>query len=129
MKYIVHLCTTSFLQGTIWAVINYDNVVDSLIHFYRATMYTEYCALSKLHMDAGSMIADVFKYNHFRQGWYAFLNLLDIDYSDGFMCDECGSCPNVVIMDATTLSFRRDLQGMVCTSTTQRTERKTKVGR
>ena len=92
-------------------------------------MYTEYCALSKLHMDAGSMIADVFKYNHFRQGWYAFLNLLDIDYSDGFMCDKCGSCPDVLIMDATTLSFRKDLQGMVCTSTAQRTERKTKVGR
>ena len=102
-----------------------DPLIYLIQHLQSYHVYRVLCT-SKLHMDAGSMIAYVFKYNHFRQGWYAFL---DIDYSEGFMCVECGSCPDIVIMDATTLSFRKDLQGMVCASTTQRTERKTKVGR
>jgi hypothetical protein len=40
--------------------------------------------------------------------WYAFARLLDIDLSEGFICTTCGDHPSVVIMDATTLSFRKD---------------------
>ena len=92
-------------------------------------MYTEYSALAKLHMDAGNVIADVFKYNCFQHGWYAFLNLLDINYSEGFMCVECGCCPEVVVVDATSLSFRKELQSVFCTSTSKKQEGRTKIGR
>ena len=50
-------------------------------------------------------------YNHFRIAWYLFLELIcaDINFSDGFLCSHCGSYPSVLIMDATSLAFRRDL--------------------
>lgn len=50
-------------------------------------------------------------YNHFRIGWYLFLELIsgDISFSDGFLCSQCGIYPPVLIMDATSLAFRRDL--------------------
>ena len=50
-------------------------------------------------------------YNHFRLAWYLFLELIcaDINFSDGFLCSHCGTYPSVLIMDATSLAFRRDL--------------------
>lgn len=50
-------------------------------------------------------------YNHFRIAWYLFLELIcaDINFSDGFLCSHCGSHPPALIMDATSLAFRRDL--------------------
>ena len=44
-----------------------------------------------------------------RYAWYSYLNLLDIDYSDGSCCPECGSVPEIVVCDATTVSFRRKM--------------------
>lgn len=72
-------------------------------------MYTEYCVLSKAHNDAlapsTSTFMETVPYKLFRSAWYAFLNLLDIDFSSyGFQCKTCGVCPQVVIMDATALS-------------------------
>lgn len=46
-------------------------------------------------------------YNHFRFAWYAYLEVLDVDYSTGFQCNHCGPHPELVIMDATALSFRK----------------------
>ncbi len=50
-----------------------------------------------------------FTYNHYLQSWYAFLHLLDINFSDGFCCAHCGTTPSVVVMDATSLAFRKSL--------------------
>ena len=73
-------------------------------------MYTEYGILEKMHADVGDIpLNTVFTYNHFRLSWYAYLNLLDIDYSLGFSCKVCGTTPEVIIMDATSLSFWRAL--------------------
>ena len=73
-------------------------------------MYTEYCVLIKQHEDAGEVsFKDTVHYDHFRRAWYAFLAHLDIDYSKGFQCKECGSNPHTIVMDATSLSFRREL--------------------
>lgn len=73
-------------------------------------MYTEYCVLSKAHEDAGNKDFKLFTYNHFRSSWYSFLNLLDIDMKKGFICEQCGAQPDTVLMDATSLAFRRDVE-------------------
>ena len=82
------------------------------MHTYRTTIYTQYCVLSKSHEDTGAALKDFesnFTYNHFRFAWYAFLKLMDINYSEGFKCTHCGSVPSTVVMDATSLAFRKDL--------------------
>ena len=80
------------------------------LFLFRTTMFTEYCILEKLHEDVGDVpLNTTFAYNHFRLSWYAYLNLLDIDFSNGFCCKVCGSTPDLIIMDATSLSFRRAL--------------------
>lgn len=73
-------------------------------------MYTEYSVLSKVHEDAGNKDFKLFTYNHFRSSWYSFLNLLDIDMEKGFMCQNCGLQPDIVLMDGTSLAFRRDVE-------------------
>ena len=78
--------------------------------FCRGTMYTEYTILKMMHADAGSStLPRLLKYNHFRMAWYSYLGLLNINYSEGFTCTHCGSAPEALIMDATTLSFRKEL--------------------
>ena len=73
-------------------------------------MYTEYTILQRMHGYVDTkMLIEKFKYNHFRCGWYSFLHLLDIDYFDNYCCKLCGDKPDVVIMDATSVSFRRAL--------------------
>ena len=72
-------------------------------------MFTEYTVLRAMQEDRGnSSFASNFSYNHFRMAWYGFLQLLDIDLCEGFMCTTCGDHPDIVIMDATSLSFRKD---------------------
>ena len=53
-------------------------------------------------------------YHHWRFAWYSFLDLLDINYEEGFCCPVCGKGDSLdtVICDATALSFRQEL----CTS-------------
>lgn len=70
-------------------------------------MYTEYTIIQQLHSDIENN--NLFKYHHFRQGWYSYINLLDINYTSGFCCNVCGSNPTTVVMDGTAISFRRAL--------------------
>ena len=70
-------------------------------------MYTEYCVLVKAHEDSGNYTFS--STVHFRSAWYAFLALLDVDYTRGFQCTKCGPYPHTLVMDATGLSFRREL--------------------
>lgn len=80
------------------------------IKFFRTTMFTEYTIFQKMHSDVEEqLVLDAFKYHHFRQAWYSFIRLLDIDYSEGFCCNLCGNHPSTIIMDGTSLSFRRAL--------------------
>ena len=77
--------------------------------FSRTTMFTEYTVLKKIQEDSGShLFSSLFTYNHFRFSWYSYLSLLDIDYRNGFKCTVCGDQPETVIMDATSLAFRRE---------------------
>ena len=59
--------------------------------------------------DADPTICEFPSYSQLRYAWYSYLNLLDIDFSDGSSCPECGTLPEIVICDATTVSFRRKM--------------------
>lgn len=59
--------------------------------------------------DTDPTICEFPSYSQLRYAWYSYLNLLDIDFSDGSCCPECGSVPEIVICDATTVSFRRKM--------------------
>ena len=73
-------------------------------------MYTEFTILQRMHRDLEEkLVLDAFKYDHFRLAWYSFLNLLDINYPESFCCSKCGDKPQILIMDATLVSFRQAL--------------------
>ena len=61
-------------------------------------MYTEYTVLVKIHKDGGGDLITYFTYNNFRMAWYAYLQLLDIDIPRAFICGQCGSDPEVILM-------------------------------
>lgn len=66
--------------------------------------------LNQTFIDAGTTeFKSTVQYGHFLAAWYSYVELLDIDYTDGFQCSACGPHPSLVIMDATALSFRRQL--------------------
>ena len=77
-------------------------------------MYTYYTIMSALQQDAGENNFPLkFPYHWFKASWYHYLSILDIDYQSGFKCPSCtvdGNPPDVIICDATSLAFRRDLQ-------------------
>ena len=50
-----------------------------------------------------------FSYPKFLEAWYAYQKLLDIDLTKGFCCDVCGTSPDLVVCDGTSLGFRREL--------------------
>lgn len=80
-----------------------------------------------MHKDAGGDLPKVFSYNNFRTSWYAFLSLLNIDMPNGFICTECGAEPQIILMDATSLGFRKEF--MLGSSTSLNSEQDEKAGR
>ncbi|XP_078336393.1 uncharacterized protein LOC144626389 isoform X3 [Crassostrea virginica] len=48
-------------------------------------------------------------YQDFKEAWYAFLDLLDIDFHESFQCPKCRPSPGTVVMDATSVAFRKEL--------------------
>ena len=81
------------------------------LHFYvlRGTIFTEFTILKLMISDCGIVLPALLSYNNFRMAWYSYLALLDINYTEGFKCSHCGSTPKTVIMDATSLAFRKEL--------------------
>ena len=78
--------------------------------YSRTTIYTEYSVLKKNFCDSGfSCIGDQMSYADFKDAWYAFLNLLAIDYETSFECPGCGPAPETVVMDATSVAFRKEM--------------------
>ncbi|KAL3868521.1 hypothetical protein ACJMK2_041322 [Sinanodonta woodiana] len=75
----------------------------------KTTIFTEYTVLCKMHTDAGHDIPGKLSYSDFKSAWYSFLDLLEIDYTSSFVCSHCGPDPDTVVMDATSLSFRKEL--------------------
>ena len=73
-------------------------------------MYTYYNIMCAFHEDTGDdSFKNIFPYHLLRVSWYHYLSLLDIDYPEGFTCHKCSVSPRIVICDATSLAFRRQL--------------------
>lgn len=54
---------------------------------HRSTIYTQYTVLCKDHRDAGNdHITLMLSYNQYLLAWYSFLQLLDVNYQEGFSC-------------------------------------------
>ena len=106
-----------FLLGRLINYMHYIvcfNYNYALIENIRSTTYTEYSTMVKIHEDLGNkLFSKIFSYNHYRLAWHAFLHLLDIDMQSGFMCPICEDCPSEVVMDATSLSFRKDFDPLL----------------
>jgi hypothetical protein len=51
----------------------------------------------------------IFNYGNLVESWYAFVNLLDVNFEEGFVCDKCGPDPRTIVCDGTSLGFRRSL--------------------
>ena len=83
-------------------------------------MFTEYTVLEKtLGGMSDKPVSYYFKYHHFKSACYSFINKLDVDLSDGFTCSICGVHPGTVVMDATSLSFRKALMSWRLHSTSR----------
>jgi len=54
-------------------------------------MFTDYTVLANTLGEIDNK--QVLKYHHFRSACYSFINLLDINLSDGFSCGLCGAAP------------------------------------
>ena len=52
-------------------------------------------------------------YSDFIQSWYAYMNLLDLDFAAGMVCEECGPSPRTVICDGTSLGFQKKFLSVV----------------
>ena len=73
-------------------------------------MFSFYNVWTQHQNDAGNEdFKKVFPYSYFRHSWYSFLDRLDIDYLAGFVCDHpsCGSHPETLLFDGTSLSFQK----------------------
>ena len=80
--------------------------------FSRCTLFTYYSVWQEIMHDANVLNFErLLSYHHWRFSWYSFLDLLDIDYVEGFSCPICGSGDeklDTVVCDATSLSFRQE---------------------
>ena len=45
-------------------------------------------------------------FTNFVDVWYAYYDLLDINFEEGFSCESSGSSPDTIICDKTSLGFR-----------------------
>ena len=46
-------------------------------------------------------------YSLFIRSWYCYLDLLEIDWREGFLCSKCGTNPSPVICDGTDHGFMK----------------------
>ena len=51
----------------------------------------------------------LFSYAKYLQAWYAYHNLLDVGLTQGFSCETCGTSPDLIVCDGTSLGFRHEL--------------------
>lgn len=73
-------------------------------------MFRFYKVWEKHQRDGGNQeFSKLFPYNFFRQSWYSYMGLLDIDYKADFICNHpsCGTSPKMLIMDGTSLGFQK----------------------
>ena len=83
-----------------------------MFSFFRCTLFTYYSVWQEIMADADVLdFKRLLSYHCWHLAWYNFLDLLDINYEEGFCCAICGkdNSLDTVICDATALSFRQEL--------------------
>ena len=83
-----------------------------MFSFFRCTLFTYYSVWQEIMADAHVLdFKRMLLYHHWHFACCSFLNLLDINYEEGFCCAICGkdNSLDTVICDATALSFRQEL--------------------
>eukprot|EP00794_Sanderia_malayensis_P012396 gene12396-13674_t len=84
-----------------------DNVYQIKCSNINCRWVLQYDGLDDGLLNMGSYL--VFTYNKFKKSWYCYLSLLDIHIDKGFQCEICKEQPSLLIMDATSLSFCKEL--------------------
>lgn len=51
-------------------------------------------------------VRQVFTYSKFKLAWYTYLELLNTDYTQGFICSLCSCKPDIIVCDGTSVSFQ-----------------------
>ena len=71
-------------------------------------MHTYHQILCDVLIEFGyKQVKAVFSYERFRRAWYAYLDLLDVNLVDGFMCQHCSTDPQIIICDGTSVAFQK----------------------
>jgi len=42
-----------------------------------------------------------------QHAWHSFIELLNVSYTDGYTCPDCGPCPDIVVMDGVSVSLKK----------------------
>ena len=62
-----------------------------MFSFFRCTLFTYYSVWQEIMADADVLdFKRLLLYHHWHFAWYSFLDLLDINYEEGFCCAICG---------------------------------------
>ena len=79
-----------------------------LFSFFSCTLHGYYEVWASTQESGGNVgFRKSINYNSFRQSWYAFLGMLDIDFEEGVNCRHCGLIPEQVVCDATSIGYQR----------------------
>ncbi|KAH3830787.1 hypothetical protein DPMN_104040 [Dreissena polymorpha] len=92
-------------------LIHYEVLRDFMFQYLysRSTMFSFYNVWLQHQSDNGNtQFARIFSYMYFRQTWFAYLQLMDIDFEADFTCRECGPSPVTMLFDGTCLSFKKN---------------------
>ena len=85
--------------------------IEIMFSFFRCTLFTYYSVWQEIMADADVLdFKRLLPYHQWHFAWYSFLDLLDINYEEGFCCAICGkdNSLDTVICDTTALSFRQE---------------------
>ena len=82
---------------------------DSIVFSLSSMTFTHYYSVWVFEMECLGFenASKDLPFKSFIQAWYAYLDLLDIDFEAGMTCSVCGVEPDVVICDGTSLGFQR----------------------
>ena len=81
--------------------------IDKLFSNFSCALDAYYKILTQSHLNSGYKEDDLLSYDKLKSSWYSFLDLLDVTNEKGSMCKECKQHPDIIICDATGLSFQR----------------------
>ena len=80
------------------------------VFIFRMTMDSYYKYLVWQHVgNSDKEFKKKFSYNDFRQSWLSFIELLDVDFVDGFSCNICLDYPQTVVLDAVMLGLQKSM--------------------